>query len=155
MSPPPSLAPPAHSSASSIDDRSFSPVVSATPTRLCSPGGSRDLRPRQRAGPTCHRSHGTTSLRGKETMKKPDPNPSPWQTPGLSHYLIVGLVSLSMIWLVLMQREVTPAATLFPVLVGILGITIRWRLAPVVMLATLAVCLKLEFRYASEGTFRI
>lgn len=88
-------------------------------------------------------------------MKKPDPIRSVWHTPGLSHYLIVGLVSLSLIWLVLMQREVTPAATLFPVLVGILGITIRWRLAPVVMLATLAVCLKLEFRVAGEGTFRI
>jgi len=88
-------------------------------------------------------------------MKSSDPIRSPWQTPGLSHYLIVGLVSLSVIWLVLLRREVTPAATLFPVLVGILGITIRWRLAPAILLATLALCLKLEYPVRSEGSFRL
>ncbi len=87
-------------------------------------------------------------------MKKPEPVPSAWQTPGLSHYLVVGLVSLSVIWLLLVRREVTPMVTLFPILVGILGITIRWRLAPVLMLVILAVCLKIEW-IPREATFRI
>jgi hypothetical protein len=80
---------------------------------------------------------------------------SPWQTPGISHYLVVGLVSVSVIWLVLMRREISIGLTLFPVLAGTLGLTIRWRLAPAIMLTTLAVCLKLEYVRRSEGNFRL
>jgi hypothetical protein len=88
-------------------------------------------------------------------MNQPEPKPSAWQTPGLSHYLIVGMVSLSVIGLVLARREVTAAAAIFPVLVGILGITLRWRLAPVVMLITLAVCLKLDYPISGQVSFRV
>lgn len=81
--------------------------------------------------------------------------PRVWQTPGLSHYYVVCLVSLSVIWLVLLRRELPATATLFPVLVGILGIAVRWRLAPVFLLVTLAICLKFELTSEGQRTFRV
>ena len=81
--------------------------------------------------------------------------PRLWQTPGLSHYYVVCLVSMSVIWLVLLRRELPATATLFPVLVGILGIAVRWRLAPVILLATLAVCLKFESTHEGQRVFRV
>jgi hypothetical protein len=84
-----------------------------------------------------------------------DPKSAPWQTPGLSHYYVVCLASVGLIWLVLLRRELPTSATLFPVLVGLLGIAVRWRLAPVILLATLAVCLKFESINEPPRTFRV
>src|SRR5438046_10750288 len=81
--------------------------------------------------------------------------PRLWQTPGLSHYYVVCLVSLCVIWLVLLRRELPTTVSLFPVLVGILGMAVRWRLAPVILLATLAVCLKFESAYQAPRAFRV
>jgi hypothetical protein len=85
-----------------------------------------------------------------------NPKVGPWQTPGLSHYYVVCLVSMSVIWLVLLlRRELPTSVTLFPMLVGLLGIAVRWRLAPVILLAILAVCLKFESTYGGPRTFRV
>jgi len=81
--------------------------------------------------------------------------PGPWQTPGLAPYFVICLVSMSVIWLVLLRRALPTSATLFPILVGILGIAARWRLAPVLLLATLAVCLKFESTYDVRKTFHV
>jgi hypothetical protein len=62
---------------------------------------------------------------------------------------------MGVIWLVLLRRPLPAAATLFPILMGILGIAVRWRLAPVVLLVTLAICLKFESTYESPRTFRV
>jgi len=62
---------------------------------------------------------------------------------------------MSIIWLVLLRRELPISVTLFPVLVGILGIAVRWRLAPVILLAILAVCLKFEPIHEGQRTFRL
>src|SRR5262249_23671271 len=75
--------------------------------------------------------------------------------PGLAHYYVVCLVSMSVIWLVLLLPPLPAAATLFPIPMGILGIAVRWRLAPVVLLVTLAICLKFESTYESPRTFRV
>src|SRR3989442_5293763 len=80
--------------------------------------------------------------------------PRLWQTPGLSHYYVVCLVSLCVIWLVLLRRELPATVTLFPVLVGILGIAVRWRLGPVFLLATFAIGLKIEFTSEGHRAFR-
>jgi hypothetical protein len=88
-------------------------------------------------------------------MSKSTKTLSPWQTPGLAHYYVVSLVSMSVIWLVLLRRPLPTTATLFPILVGVLGIAVRWRLAPLVLLATLATCLKFESTYDSPRTFRV
>ena len=85
----------------------------------------------------------------------PQPPKSPWETPGLSNYFVIGLVSLGIIWLVLFQRQLPTTAPLFPVLVGILGLAIRWRLAPAVLLVTLAVCLAFEPPRSGSGGFRV
>jgi hypothetical protein len=79
----------------------------------------------------------------------------PWQTPGLAPYYVICLVSMSVIWLVLLRRALPTSATLFPILVGILGIAARWRLAPVLLLATLAVCLKFESTYDVHKAFHV
>ena len=81
--------------------------------------------------------------------------PRLWQTPGLSHYYVVCLVSLCVIWLVLLRRELPATVTLFPVLVGILGIAVRWRLAPVFLLVTLAICLKFELTSEGQRALRV
>jgi hypothetical protein len=84
-----------------------------------------------------------------------DPKPALWQTPGLSHYYVICLVSVGLIWLVLLRRELPISLSLFPILVGLLGMAVRWRLAPVILLATLAVCLKFESAYEAPRSFRV
>jgi hypothetical protein len=81
--------------------------------------------------------------------------PGHWQTPGVTPYYVICLVSMSLIWLVLLKRALPTSATLFPILVGVLGIAARWRLAPVLLLATLAVCLKFESTYNLQKAFHV
>jgi hypothetical protein len=83
-----------------------------------------------------------------------DSQPSLWQTPGFSHYLILCLACLALIVLLLRQLGLDTVGW-FVVAVGIAGVVWRWRMAPIVMLAILAVGIKILPDYPSGSTVRI
>ena len=86
---------------------------------------------------------GDSGLADSPVRRSTGSQPSPWQTPGYSHYLILCLASLVLIVLLLTQFELN-TLTWFVVLVGVAGVAWRWRLAPILMLVILTVGIKIQ-----------
>lgn len=85
-----------------------------------------------------------------------NPPPSPPPEQGERTYLFLCLVGLLLLLAVLLERNERERA-LVPVLVGLVGLVLRWRITPVVLLVSLAVVVVMNLwyqqpRYAQSRT---
>lgn len=78
-------------------------------------------------------------------MTTDDEPKSKWAEPGISHYAVLSIGALIVIFLVLGQRGFGSWA-LFPVTVGLIGVATCWSSAPVMVLLTVAGCLHVQHR---------